>query len=187
MAHELPIVAVQVALEHHVRADRDGYPRYVRRKRVNLIQPGSSKSPITTTPSPPAACTAPGVMTPEAALRQMAAGMRDGIRRPAASGLRPADGPPYPVGSLVALNTGEIAAVIESQASARAGPEVEGKNHRRQPTGRRSTAGIDLAERDGGSDAAPSGRRISSVLDADAYGIRVAGHFLARASGRLPA
>ena len=185
MAHELPIAAVQVALEHHVRADMNGYPRYARRTRVNLfsriVKITDYYDAITTR-----RVYRPGVLTPEAALRQMAAGSGtefDALLFRAFARLMG----PYPIGSLVVLTTGEIAVVTETHAR---------PGFARRPkikiiadaTGRKIDGpDIDLAEQDGGSGPAPSGRAIRKVLDADAYGIRVADYFLARAMGVFPA
>ncbi|MGD0781450.1 MAG: HD domain-containing phosphohydrolase [Candidatus Aminicenantales bacterium] len=185
MAHELPIAAVQVALEHHVRADMNGYPRYVRRKRVNLfsriVKITDYYDAITTR-----RVYRPGVLSPEAALRQMAAGSGtefDALLFRAFARLMG----PYPIGSLVALNTGEIAIVTEThvQSALARRPKIR---IIADPAGRKIDGPvIDLGESDGGPGAAPSGRRIGKVLDADAYGIRVADYFLARAMGGFPA
>jgi hypothetical protein len=181
MAHELPIAAVQVALEHHVRADRGGYPHYVRRTRVNLfsriVKITDYYDAITTR-----RVYRPGVLTPEAALRHMAAGSGtefDALLFRAFARLMG----PYPVGSLVALDTGEIAVVIETHTS----PALVRKPKIKiiADAGGRKFDGpvIDLAEQDGGAGSPLSERRIGKVLDADAYGIRVADYFLARALG----
>jgi HD-GYP domain-containing protein (c-di-GMP phosphodiesterase class II) len=181
MAHELPIAAVQVALEHHVRADMNGYPRYVRRKRVNLfsriVKITDYYDAITTR-----RVYRPGVLAPETALRQMASGSGtefDALLFRAFARLMG----PYPIGSLVALNTGEIAVVTETHAHPGLARRPKIKTVTDAAGRKIDGPVIDLAEQDGGLGAAPSGRKISRVLDAEAYGIRVADYFLARALG----
>jgi len=180
MAHELPIAAVQVALEHHVRADRGGYPHYVRRTRVNLfsriVKITDYYDAITTR-----RVYRPGVLTPEAALRHMAAGSGtefDALLFRAFARLMG----PYPVGSLVALDTGR-SPLSSRRTTSRARPEAEDQDHRRRRGRKFDGPVIDLAEQDGGAGSPLSERRIGKVLDADAYGIRVADYFLARALG----
>jgi HD-GYP domain-containing protein (c-di-GMP phosphodiesterase class II) len=177
---ELPIAAVQVALEHHVRADMDGYPRYVRRKRVNffsrIVKITDYYDAITTK-----RVYRKTAFTPEAALLQMANGagtefdnllLRAFIRMMG----------PYPVGSLLAVEGGEIAIVIENHPHPRMARRPKIKIIA-DASGRRVDGPIvDLAEREEEPGATPSRRSILKVLDPDHYGIRVADYFLARAS-----
>jgi hypothetical protein len=94
---------------------------------------------------------------------------------------------PYPVGSLVALDTGEIAVVIETHAT----PALVRRPKIKiiaDAAGRKFDGPvIDLAEQEAEAGSPPSGRSIGKVLDADAYGIRVADYFLARALGDMTA
>jgi HD-GYP domain-containing protein (c-di-GMP phosphodiesterase class II) len=176
---ELPIAAVQVALEHHVRADMDGYPRYVRRKRVNffsrIVKITDYYDAITTK-----RVYRKAAFTPEAALRQMAAGAGTEFDALLLRAFTRMMGP-YPVGSLVAVSGGEIAIVTANHAHPGLARRPKVKIVA-DAAGRRIDGPIiDLAAGKDGA-GAPDGRAIAKVLDPDTYGIRVADYFLARAT-----
>jgi HD-GYP domain-containing protein (c-di-GMP phosphodiesterase class II) len=184
-AHDLPIAAVQVALEHHVRADMKGYPRYVRRKRVDLfsriVKITDYYDAITTK-----RVYRKDALTPEAALRRMAPGSGTEFDALLFRAFARMMGP-YPVGSLVVLRSREIAVVTKNHTSPRLVRRPKVKIIA-EASGRKIDGSVvDLAEGDGGSSSAAAGRSIVKVLDPEAYGIRVADYFLARAVGIFPA
>ncbi len=173
----LPLQAIQVAMEHHVKEDMTGYPRYFKKQSVNLF------SKIVKIADFFDAVTTPRVyrtthFTRDEALSMMAAQsgkefhpllLREFIKM---MGL-------YPVGSLVALDTRELAIIVESSQDPAQlfRPKVKlitdpGGNKRDGET-------IDLCDFD--PESKTYLRTIVKVLDPDKYGIRVSDYFLARA------
>jgi HD-GYP domain-containing protein (c-di-GMP phosphodiesterase class II) len=179
MTHDLPVAAVQVALEHHVRADMNGYPRYVRRKRLNLfsriVKITDYYDAITTK-----RVYRKDVLTPEAALRQMASGSGTEFDALLFRAFARMMGP-YPVGSLVVLRSGEIAIVTENHTPPGLARRPKIKIIALASGRKIDGPVVDLAEGDDEPAPAPSARAIVKVLDPEAYGIRVADYFLARA------
>jgi len=175
--HDLPLPAVQVALEHHVMANLGGYPKYVRRKRVTLfsrIVKITDYYDAVTTPR----VYRPNVLNPEATIRLMAE--KSGtefdpvLLRVFARMLGP-----YPVGSLVALNGGEIGIVFENhpQAALSRRPVVK---IIADSAGRRIDGPVvDL------SDPGAETRLIVKSLDPARYGVQISDYFLARAGAAL--
>jgi HD-GYP domain-containing protein (c-di-GMP phosphodiesterase class II) len=173
----LPLQALQVALEHHVKEDMTGYPRYFKKQSINLF------SKIVKIADVFDAVTTPRVyrtrhFTRDEALAMMQAQsgkefhpvlLREFIRMMGV----------YPVGSLVGLDSLELAIVIENNPDTAlllrprvklitdaSGNKIDGET-------------VDLGEVD--PETKKYLRTIIKVLDPDKYGIRVADYFLARA------
>lgn len=173
----LPVQAVQVALEHHVKEDMTGYPRYFKKQSVNLF------SKIVKIADFFDAVTTPRVyrtkhFTRDEALSMMAAQsgsefhpllLGEFIRM---MGL-------YPVGSLVALDTRELAIVVEGNPDPAQLFRPRVKLITDSTGNKRDGEIVDLSE----ANPETKGylRSIVRVLDPDKYGLRVADYFLARA------
>jgi len=173
----LPLQAIQVALEHHVKEDMTGYPRYFKKQSINMF------SKIVKITDFFDAVTTPRVyrtkhFTRDEALTTMLAQsgkefqpllLREFIKMMGV----------YPVGTLVGLDSLELAIVIENSPDTilllrpkvklitdASGNKIDGDT-------------IDLSEVD--PETRKYFRTIVKVLDPDRYGIRVADYFLARA------
>ncbi|MFZ2055302.1 MAG: HD-GYP domain-containing protein [Candidatus Aminicenantales bacterium] len=173
----LPLQAIQVALEHHVKEDMTGYPRYFKKQSINLF------SKIVKIADFFDAVTTPRVyrtkhFTRDEALTMMLAQsgkefhpllLREFVKMMGV----------YPVGSLVGLDSLELAVVVENNPDTvlllrprvkliadASGNKIDGEI-------------VDLSEVD--PETRKFVRTIVKVLDPDKYGIRVADYFLARA------
>jgi HD-GYP domain-containing protein (c-di-GMP phosphodiesterase class II) len=174
---KLPLQAIHVALEHHVKEDMTGYPRYFKKKSVDLF------SKVVKIADFFDAVTTPRIyrtkhFTRDEALTMMHAQsgkefhpllLREFIKMMGV----------YPVGSLVALDSLELAIVVENNpdASLLFWPRV--KLITDAAGNKKDGETIDLSESDPGTGRPV--RTIVKVLDPDKYGIRVADYFLARA------
>jgi putative nucleotidyltransferase with HDIG domain len=174
----LPDRAIQVALEHHVRNDMGGYPKYFRKKNISLF------SKIVKIADYYDALTTKRIFRDkiytkkEALILMLEKGEQefDPLLLKAFVSLIGV----YPVGSLVYLNTGEIGIVTETSphASFAQRPIVKIIT---APNGDKTDGPeIDLTEVD------PETRRFTRTivksLDPDKYGVQVADFFLVRAS-----
>jgi len=174
----LPLRAVQVALEHHLKADMSGYPRYVRKKTTNLfsqiVKIVDYFDAITTK-----RVYRPRTLTREEALNEMREKSGEEFSSILLRAFVSMIGA-YPVGSLVALDSGEIGVVFEANPhpafhlrprikiiADSSGQMVDGDV-------------VDLADID--AETGKFKRTIIKCLDPEKYGIRVADYFLARAS-----
>lgn len=177
-ARRLPIRAVQVALEHHLKADLGGYPRYVRKKTVSLfskiVKIVDYFDAITTK-----RVYRPRTLTREEALKEMQQRSGEEFDPVLLKAFMHMIGV-YPVGSLVALDSGEIGIVFEANPhpafymrpkvkviADSNGQVIEGEV-------------VDLTDID--AETGKFKRTIVKCLDPEEYGIRVADYFLARAS-----
>ena len=173
----LPLRAIHVALEHHVKADLTGYPKGFRRKNINLF------SRIVKIIDYFDAITTPRVYRKKAFSRQEALSHMaeksgtefDPVIFKVFSNMMGA----YPVGTLVAMNTGEIGIVFEANAEAsfalrpmvklitdRSGNKIDGEI-------------VDLTEVD-----PRNGRYLRTILralDPEEYNIKISDYFLAQA------
>ncbi len=177
-SRRLPLRAVQVALEHHLKADLSGYPKYVRKKTANLfskiVKIVDYFDAITTK-----RVYRPEVLTREDALNEMkkkVGGEFDPVIFKAFVNLIGA----HPIGSLVALDSGEIGIVFEANPH----PAFQLRPKVRviaDLSGREYDGGtVDLSDLDPGT--GKFRRTIVKSLDPDKYGIRVADYFLAMAA-----
>jgi HD-GYP domain-containing protein (c-di-GMP phosphodiesterase class II) len=175
---KLPLQAIQVALEHHVREDMTGYPRYFKKQSVDLF------SKIVKITDFFDAVTTPRVyrtkhFTRDEALTMMHAQsgkefhpliLREFIKMMGV----------YPVGTLVALDSLELAIVVENNPDAALLFRPSVKIITDAAGNKRDGKTIDLSEAD--PKTGRPIRTIVKVLDHDKYGIRVADYFLARAN-----
>jgi HD-GYP domain-containing protein (c-di-GMP phosphodiesterase class II) len=173
----LPIRAIHVALEHHIREDLSGYPSRLKKENVNLF------SKIVKVVDYFDALTTRRVYRKKAFTRTEALGLmleqsgtefNPGILKAFVNLMGV-----YPIGSMVALSTGEVGIVADVNPdskfmlrpkvkliAARDGSLVDGDI-------------VDLSERNPETGRFP--RTIVKVLDPTAYGIEVSDYFLAQA------
>jgi HD-GYP domain-containing protein (c-di-GMP phosphodiesterase class II) len=176
-ARRIPVRAVQVALEHHLKADLSGYPKYFKKRSTNLfskiVKIVDYFDAITTKRVYRAK-----VFTREDALRLMLEKSGEEFDPLILKVFISMIGA-YPVGSLVALDTGELGIVFEvnPHPAFHLRPKVK------------IIADADGNKVDGEisdlTEIAPEtkkfGRTIIKSLDADKYGIQPADYFLAKA------
>lgn len=173
----LPIEAVNVAMEHHVREDLTGYPQYQKKKNVNLyskIVQTCDFFDALTTKRPYRS----NVFTRDEALKMMMeqSGIEfDSILTKVFANMMGI----FPVGTLVLLNTGEIGIVfelnIEPAFMSRPKVKLITDNDGKKIDGEI----VDLTEVDCQSNKYK--RTILKSLDADKYDIQVSDYFLAQA------
>jgi HD-GYP domain-containing protein (c-di-GMP phosphodiesterase class II) len=176
-ARRLPLRAVQVALEHHLKADMTGYPRYVRKKTQNLF------SKLVKIVDYFDAITTKRVYRTKALTREDALSI---MREKSGDEFDPvllrvfvSMIGAYPIGSLVALDSGELGIVFEANShpafqlrpKVKIIADVQGKMVDGEV--------IDLSDID--PEKAKFRRTIVKCLDPDKYGIRPADYFLAKA------
>jgi putative nucleotidyltransferase with HDIG domain len=177
-ARRLPLRAIQVAMEHHIRADMSGYPPYFRKKTTNLfsriVKIVDYFDAITTK-----RVYRPRTLTRDEALREMKAKSGEEFDELLLKVFISMIGA-YPIGSLVVLNSGEIGIVFE--------PNPHPAFHLRPKVkiiadlrgNMFDGEVVDLAEVNPGTAAFK--RTIVKPLDPEKYGMRVADYFLARAA-----
>jgi putative nucleotidyltransferase with HDIG domain len=177
-ARRLPLRAVQVALEHHLKVDMSGYPKYVRKKTTSLfskiVKIVDYFDAITTK-----RVYRPGVMTREEALavmRKKSGDEFDPLLIKVFSSMIGA----YPIGSLVVLDGGEIGIVFE--ANPHPAFQLRPKVKIISDLKKNMLDGeiVDLAEID--PSTTKFKRSIVKSLNADKYGINVSEYFLAKAA-----
>ncbi|MDH7511842.1 MAG: HD domain-containing protein [Clostridiales bacterium] len=173
---KLPLHAVHVALEHHIKEDRSGYPRPFKKQSVNLfskiVKIVDFFDAITTK-----RVYRTKVFTREEALSLMLEQsgkefhpllLREFVKMMGV----------YPVGTLIALNTGELGLVVENNPDPRLllRPQVKliTDPHRNKVDG----AIIDLSKIDPLTNR--YSRTIVKTLDPEKYDVRVADYFVAQ-------
>ncbi len=174
----LPLRAIHVALEHHIKEDLSGYPRYFKKDDVNLF------SKIVKV-----------VDVFDAITTKRVYRTKDFTRAEALSLMLEQSGTEFnpvilkafvnlmgvfPIGTLVALTTGEMAIVQDLNPDSKLvlRPSVKLIT---DPAGNKIDGEIvDLAERD--ADTRRFRRTIATALDPSKYGIEVADYFLAQAA-----
>lgn len=171
----LPVRALYVALEHHLRADLTGYPKYWKKNSINLF------SKIVEI------CDFFDALTTKRPYRQDAFTRIDVLNMMLEkSGI---DFDPlvlkvfsnlvgaYPIGSLVALDTGELGIVTEANPEVAFILQPKVKIIADERGNKLDGEIVDLAETD--SDTDEYKRTIVKTLDPDKYDINVADYFLA--------
>jgi HD-GYP domain-containing protein (c-di-GMP phosphodiesterase class II) len=176
-SRRLPLRAIHVAMEHHIKEDLTGYPRYFRKEDVNLF------SKIVKVVDFFDAVTTKRVYRTKVFTRSEALTL---MLEQAGSEFHPVILKafvnlmgPFPIGSLVALSTGEIGIVFEVNADPKlilrptvklitdvAGNRIDGDV-------------VDLAEQDPATGRFV--RTISRALNPQEYGVEVSDYFLAQA------
>lgn len=177
-ARRLPLRAIQVAMEHHIRADMSGYPPYHRKQTTNLfsriVKIVDYFDAITTR-----RVYRPHTLTREEALREMKA-KSGGEFDPDLLDVFISMIGAYPIGAAVVLDTGEIGIVFEANPhpAFQLRPKVkiiaDLRGHKFDGEV------VDLTDIDPGT--ATFKRTVVKPLDAEKYGISVADYFLARAA-----
>lgn len=173
----LPLQAIHVAMEHHVKEDLTGYPRYFKKQSINLfskiVKIADFFDAVTTK-----RVYRTGHFTRDEALTLMLAQsgkefhpllLREFVKMMGV----------FPVGSLVALDTGELAVVVENNPEAVFLLRPRVKLITDAAGNKNNGETVDLSEVDPGS--RNYSRTVVKVLDPLKYGIRVADYFLARA------
>jgi len=177
-ARRLPLRSVQVALEHHLKVDLSGYPKYVKKKTTSLF------SKIVKIVDYFDAITTKRVYRPKTLTREDALSM---MRQKSGDEFDPlllkvfvSMIGAHPIGSLVVLDSGDIGIVFEANPhpafQLRPKVKVIADLKRNMLDGEI----VDLAEID--PVTTKFRRSIAKSLDADKYGISVADYFLAKAS-----
>lgn len=173
----VPVGAINVAMEHHIRDDLNGYPIYQKKKDISFYSKIVKICDVfdaLTTPRP----YRPNTFRRDEALATMVADSGMGFDRIILKVFAQMLGL-YPVGSLVRLDTGELAIVFEPNAE----PSMSNRPRVRlitESTGRKVGGEIvDLTEPDPNTGKAK--RSIVRALDPQAYGVRVADYFLDKA------
>jgi len=173
----LPLRAIHVALEHHIKEDHSGYPRFVMKGDINLF------SRIVKVVDFFDAVTTRRVYRKKVYTRAEALSLmleQSGIEfNPVIlkafvnlMGL-------FPVGTLVALNTGELGIVFDLNSDSRFSMRPKVKLITDTRGNKINGEVVDLSDRNPGTGKFP--RTIVRALDPDTYQIEVADYFLAQA------
>jgi putative nucleotidyltransferase with HDIG domain len=176
-SRRLPLRAIHVAMEHHIKEDLTGYPRYFRKEDVNLfskiVKVVDFFDAVTTK-----RVYRTKVFTRAEALTlmldQAGAEFNPVILKAFVNLMGP-----FPIGSLVALSTGEIGIVFEVNADPKLVLRPSVKLITDAVGNRIDGEVVDLAEQD-----AATGRfvrTISRALNPQEYGVEVSDYFLAQA------
>jgi putative nucleotidyltransferase with HDIG domain len=177
-ARRVPLRAIQVAMEHHIKADMSGYPPYFRKKTTSLfskiVKVVDYFDAITTK-----RIYRPRTLTREEALRDMKAKSGEEFDPVLLKVFISMIGA-YPIGSLVVLNTGEIGIVFEANPHPALHLRPKVKIIADLRGNKFDGEVVDLAEIDPAKAAFK--RTIIKPLDAEKYGVRVAEYFLAKAA-----
>ena len=173
---ELPYRAMMVAYEHHMKCDLTGYPEERPAARASASSARSSRSPTASTRRRRAASYQTDPLSPAAVL----AGMRDNPRR----GIDPVVVKAfinllgiYPVGTLVVLDTFELAIVH----SANPNPEALSRPIVRIVSDERGNIAVSRAATSTSPSRTPTAsirRTIIKTENPDRYGINVGDYFV---------
>jgi HD-GYP domain-containing protein (c-di-GMP phosphodiesterase class II) len=173
----LPLRAIHVALEHHIKEDLTGYPHYFKKESTNIfskiVKVVDYFDAITTK-----RVYRTNVFTRAQALSLMLEQVKTEFNPVILKAFVNLMGV-FPIGSVVLLNTGEIAIVFDTNPETQflLRPKVKLIT---DPAGNRIDGEVlDLAEKDPSSDNFP--RSIVKPLDPDKYDIQVSDYFLAQA------
>jgi len=175
---DIPLRAINIALEHHAREGRGGYPNYTKKKNINLFSKIVKIADVF------------DALTTKRPYRK-----RDFTREEALSLMLEKSGEEFdplilktfvnmmgacPVGSLVLLNTGEIGIVFESNLDPSFALRPMVKVITDQEGNRIEAELLDLALRD--TKTQKFTRTIVKILDASKYGINIPDYFVADAA-----
>lgn len=173
----LPLRAIHVALEHHIKEDLSGYPRRFKEESVNLfsriVKVVDYFDAITTK-----RVYRKKVFTRAEALNQMTELSGTEFNAVVLKAFVNLLGV-FPIGTLVALTTGELALVCDVSPDPKFMLRPKVKLIADAEGNLKDGEVIDLSDRDPESNLFP--RTIVKVLDPHAYGIEVADYFLAQA------
>ena len=175
MESHIPLKAVHVSMEHHIKENLTGYPHYLKRKSVSLY------SKIVKIIDFFDAVTTKRVYRKKAFTRDEALAM---MSKSVGEEFNPLifkvflnmmSG--YPIGSLVLLNTGEIAVVMETHKDPALFHQPEVKLITDRNGSKIYGRQVDLSKSNTGEDE--TSRSIIKILDPEKYGINVSDYFLA--------
>ena len=173
----LPVRAINVAMEHHVKEDLTGYPRYQKKRHINLYSKIVKICDVydaLTTKRP----YRDKVFTRDETLNMMRESIGtefDPIIFKVFTNMMGQ----YPVGTLVLLNSGEIGLVTEANPDLTQLLQPKVKIIADESGNKTDGDIIDLAERDPHADKPK--KMIVKSLDAEKYNIQVSDYFLALA------
>ena len=173
----LPLRAIHVALEHHIREDFTGYPKYFKKGTTNLfskiVKVVDYFDAITTK-----RIYRKKVFTRAEALSLMLEQSSSEFHPLVLKSFVSLMGV-YPIGSVVALSSGEIGIVVDLNPDAKFGLRPKVKLIADREGNKIDGDIVDLVDRD---EATQKFRRtIVKTIDPDRYGIKVPDYFLARA------
>ena len=173
-AEQIPDAAIHVAMEHHIKPGMSGYPKYVRRKKVNffseIVKVVDYYDAITTK-----RVYRPKTFTPEEALKLMRDVCAEEFNPLLFKAFVQMMGI-YPVGTLAAMNSGEVGIVVENNPMAAFAFRPRLKLITDE-TGRKIDGPvIDTAEQD--PQTKKFKRTIVKVLDPEKYNIRVTDYLM---------
>jgi len=175
VTEEIPDAAIQVAMEHHIKPGMAGYPKYARRKRVNLlsqiVKVVDYYDAITTK-----RVYRPKTFTPEEALRLMQANCAEEFDPLLFKAFVQMMGV-YPVGTLAAMNSGEVGIVVENNPLATFAYRPMLKLITDEMGRLTDGAVIDLAEQD--SQTKKFKRTIVKTLDPEKYRLQITDYLMA--------
>lgn len=173
----LPLRAIHVALEHHIKEDSTGYPRYFKKEDVNLfsriVKVVDFFDAVTTKRVYRAR-----VFTRTEALNMMLEASGTEFNAVILKAFVNMMGV-YPVGSLVVLTSGEVALVCDINPDPKLILRPSVKLITDKDGNKIDGEAVDLAEKDpvtGGYR-----RSVASSIDPDKYGVEVSDYFLAQA------
>jgi HD-GYP domain-containing protein (c-di-GMP phosphodiesterase class II) len=172
---KLPLQAIHVAMEHHVKEDFSGYPRYFKRQSINLFSKIVKIVDFFDAVTTKRVYRTSHFTRDEALTLMLAQGekefhpllLREFVKMMGV----------YPVGSLVALDTGELAVVIEVNPESAFLLRPRVKLITDSAGTKRDGETVDLSAVDPATQAHP--RTIVKALDPLKYGINIADYFLA--------
>jgi HD-GYP domain-containing protein (c-di-GMP phosphodiesterase class II) len=175
---KLPLQAIHVAMEHHVKEDFTGYPRYFKRQSINLFSKIVKIVDFFDAVTTKRVYRTSHFTRDEALTLMLAQGekefhpllLREFVKM---MGI-------YPVGSLVALDTGELAVVVEVNPESAFLLRPRVKLITDSEGNKRDGETVDLSAGDPATQTHP--RAIVKVLDPSKYGINIADYFLALVS-----
>jgi HD-GYP domain-containing protein (c-di-GMP phosphodiesterase class II) len=172
---KLPLQAIHVAMEHHVKEDFSGYPRYFKRQSINLFSKIVKIVDFFDAVTTKRVYRTSHFTRDEALTLMLAQGekefhpllLREFVKMMGV----------YPVGSLVALDTGELAVVVEVNPESAFLLRPRVKLITDSAGNKRDGETVDLSAVDPATQPHP--RTIVKVLDPLKYGINIADYFLA--------
>jgi HD-GYP domain-containing protein (c-di-GMP phosphodiesterase class II) len=174
---KLPLQAIHVAMEHHVKEDFTGYPRYFKRQSINLFSKIVKIADFFDAVTTKRVYRTSHFTRDEALTLMLAQGkkefhpllLREFVKMMGV----------YPVGSLVALDTGELAVVVDVNPEMPFLLRPRVKLITDSAGNRKDGETMDLSAVDPATQT--HSRTIVKVLDPLKYGIHIADYFLARA------
>ena len=172
---EIPDAAVQVAMEHHIKPGMNGYPKYARRKKMSLfsqiVKVIDYYDAITTK-----RVYRPKTFTPEEALKLMQKNCAEEFEPLLFKAFVQMMGV-YPVGTLAAMNSGEVGIVVENNPLEAFAYQPMVKLITDQMGRKIDGPVIDMAEQD--PQTKKFKRTIVKALDPEKYKIQVTDYLMA--------